>query len=156
MENAGLITYGEYLMLFGDKPPLNQQRSFAGVHAHELAHQWFGDSVTMPWWDDLWLNEAFATFMSSKIVQQWRPSYRASEGLVHSALATMDADGLASARRIREPIADFNDITNAFDGITYEKGARRAEHARRLHRRRGVSRRRASASQTSRRRIAPT
>jgi len=123
MENAALITYGEYLMLFGDTPPLDQQRSFAGVHAHELAHQWFGDSVTMPWWDDLWLNEAFATFMSSKIVQQWRPSYRASEGLVHSALATMDADGLASARRIREPIADFNDITNAFDGITYEKGA---------------------------------
>ncbi len=123
MENVGLITYGESLMLFGDKPPLNQQRSFADVHAHELAHQWFGDSVTMSWWDDLWLNEAFATFMSSKIVQQWRPSYRASEGLVQSALATMDGDGLASARRIREPIVDFNDVTNAFDGITYEKGA---------------------------------
>lgn len=123
MENVGLITYGEYHMLLGDKPPLNQQRTFAGVHAHELAHQWFGNSVTMSWWDDLWLNEAFATFMSAKIVQQWRPSYRAAEGLVQSALATMDVDGLASARRIREPIVDFNDITNAFDGITYEKGA---------------------------------
>ncbi len=123
MENAGLTTYGEYMMLFGDSPPLNQQRTFADVHAHELAHQWFGDSVTMPWWDDLWLNEAFATFMSSKIVQQWRPSYRATEALAQSALATMDADGLASARRIREPIEDFNDITNAFDGITYQKGA---------------------------------
>ncbi len=123
MENVGLITYGEYLMLFGDKPPLNQQRAFADVHAHELAHQWFGNSVTMPWWDDLWLNEAFATFMSSKIVQQWRPSYRATDAIVQSALATMDADGLASARRIREPIQDFNDITNAFDGITYQKGA---------------------------------
>jgi alanyl aminopeptidase len=123
MENAGLITYGEYHVLLGEKPPLRQQRVFAGVHAHELAHQWFGNSVTMPWWDDLWLNEAFATFMSGKIVQQWRPSYRAAEGSVQSALATMDVDGLASARRIREPITDFNDITNAFDGITYEKGA---------------------------------
>lgn len=123
MENAGLITYGEYHMLLGEKPPLNQQRTFAGVHTHELAHQWFGNSVTMSWWDDLWLNEAFATFMSAKIVQQWRPSYRAADGLVQSALSTMDVDGLASARRIREPIVDFNDITNAFDGITYEKGA---------------------------------
>ncbi|HTK97830.1 MAG TPA: M1 family aminopeptidase [Pseudomonadales bacterium] len=123
MENAGLITYGEYLMLLGDNPPLNQQRAFASAHAHELAHQWFGNSVTMSWWDDLWLNEAFATFMGSKIVQQWRPSYRAAEELTQSALATMDADGLGSARRIREPIESFNDITNAFDGITYQKGA---------------------------------
>ncbi len=123
MENAGLITYGEYLMLVGDAAPLNQQRAFASVHAHELAHQWFGNLVTMSWWDDLWLNEAFATFMGSKIVQQWRPSYRAAEELTQSALATMHSDGLASARRIREPIESFNDITNAFDGITYQKGA---------------------------------
>ena len=143
-------------MLFGDKPPLNQQRSFADVHAHELAHQWFGDSVTMPWWDDLWLNEAFATFMSSKIVQQWRPSYRASEGLVQSALATMDADGLASARRIREPIADFNDITNAFDGITYEKGAGVLNMLEGFIGEDGVSRRRTGASQAPRRRHRPT
>ncbi len=124
MENAGLITYGEYHVLFGEKPPLRQQRTFAGVHAHELAHQWFGNSVTMPWWDDLWLNEAFATFMSSKIVQQWRPELpRGRSGWCSPRWRTMDVDGLASARRIREPIDDFNDITNAFDGITYQKGA---------------------------------
>ena len=123
MENAGLITYGEYAMLFGEKPPLNQQRAFASVHAHELAHQWFGNSVTMPWWDDLWLNEAFATFMSYKTVQAWRPSYRASDALIQSSLAAMDADALAKARRIREPIESVDDITNAFDGITYSKGA---------------------------------
>ncbi len=123
MENAGLITYGEYLMLFGDNPPLRQQRAFASVTAHELAHQWFGDSVTMLWWDDLWLNEAFATFMSYKIVERWRPSYRVAEAQVQSLLRSMDADALASARRIREPIENYNDITNAFDGITYAKGA---------------------------------
>ena len=123
MENAGLVTFGEYTMLFGARPPLFQQREFAIVNAHELAHQWFGDSVTMSWWDDLWLNEAFATFMSGKIVQAWRPSYRASEAQIRSSLTAMNGDGLASARRIREPIENFNDITNAFDGITYEKGA---------------------------------
>ncbi len=123
MENPGLVTFGEYVMLLGDHPPLSQQRAFAAVTAHELAHQWFGDSVTMRWWDDLWLNEAFATFMSAKVVQAWRPSYHADEALVRSALAVMNEDALASTRRIREPIADFNDITNAFDGITYQKGA---------------------------------
>jgi alanyl aminopeptidase len=123
MENPGLLTFGEYMMLFGEHPPLPQQRAFANVAAHELAHQWFGDSVTMAWWDDLWLNEAFADFMSAKVVQTWRPSYHADEGLVQSALSAMGADSLANVRRIREPIENFNDINNAFDGITYEKGA---------------------------------
>ena len=123
MENVGLVTYGEYTMLLDQHPPLSQQREFANVNAHELAHQWFGDSVTMRWWDDVWLNEAFATLMSSKIVQAWRPSYRAAESQILSALQVMNLDALASARRIREPIESFNDITNAFDDITYEKGA---------------------------------
>ena len=123
MENPGLVTFAEYVMLFGERPPLPQQRAFADVTAHELAHQWFGDSVTMAWWDDLWLNEAFADFMSAKVVQTWRPSYHADEGLVQSSLAAMSADSLANVRRIREPIEDFNDINNAFDGITYAKGA---------------------------------
>ena len=123
MENAGFITYGEYTMLFGPQPPLYQQRQFANVNAHELAHQWFGDSVTMRWWDDLWLNEAFANFMASKIVQTWRPSYRESDAQIREAFDVMSGDALASARRIRQPIETSNDITNAFDGITYEKGA---------------------------------
>ena len=123
MENPGLITSAEYVVLFGEHPPLPQQRAFANVTAHELAHQWFGDSVTMAWWDDLWLNEAFADFMSAKVVQTWRPSYHADEGLVQSALSAMGADNLANVRRIREPIENFNDINNAFDGITYKKGA---------------------------------
>ena len=123
MENPGLITFNEYVTLFGEHPPLAQQRAFASVAAHEFAHQWFGDSVTMAWWDDLWLNEAFADFMSAKVVQTWRPSYHADEGLVRSALSAMSADSLANVRRIREPIENFDDINNAFDGITYVKGA---------------------------------
>jgi alanyl aminopeptidase len=123
MENAALITYGEYSVLLGPTASLAQQRGYAYIHAHELAHQWFGDSVTMRWWDDLWLNEAFATFLSFKIVQDWEPAYRAEENLVESSLAAMSADRLASARRIREPIETVDDIINAFDGITYSKGA---------------------------------
>ncbi len=123
MENAGLITYGEYMMLLGEHAPLNQQRAYAYVNAHELAHQWFGDMVTMRWWNDLWLNEAYATFMSNKIVQVWRPSYHAAEAQVQSALSVMNDDALASARRIRQPIENTNDINNAFDGVTYQKGA---------------------------------
>jgi alanyl aminopeptidase len=123
MENAALITYGEYSVLLGPTASLAQQRGYAYIHAHELAHQWFGDSVTMRWWDDLWLNEAFATFLSFKIVQDWEPAYRAEENLVESSLAAMSADRFASARRIREPIETVDDIINAFDGITYSKGA---------------------------------
>ena len=84
MENAALITYGEYSMLLGDDAPLAQQRDYASVHTHELAHQWFGDSVTMRWWDDLWLNEAFAEFLSFKIVDEWQPGYHAAEELVQT------------------------------------------------------------------------
>jgi alanyl aminopeptidase len=123
MENPGLVTFSEYFMLFGDHAPLAQKRAFANVTAHELAHQWFGDSVTMAWWDDLWLNESFADFMSAKVVQTWRPSYHEDESLVQGALSAMNVDSLAHVRRIREPIESSNDINNAFDGITYDKGA---------------------------------
>src|SRR5262249_30050970 len=71
MENAGAITFSEYLLLFDAKSAsAGQKRAFASVMAHELAHMWFGDLVTMPWWDDIWLNEAFATWMSGRIVDE--------------------------------------------------------------------------------------
>jgi len=123
MENAGLITFREPLLLMGENPPEDQLRAFTNVMAHELAHQWFGNLVTMPWWDDIWLNEAFATNMASRTVNDVHPEQNASLGEVVSAHGAMGSDSLAAARRIRQPIESDDDIRNAFDGITYQKGA---------------------------------
>jgi alanyl aminopeptidase len=123
MENVGLITFREWLLLIDeDRATENQRRAFAYVLAHELAHQWFGNLVTMPWWDDIWLNEAFATWMGSKVVQTLHPEYRADLGSLASAQRAMRLDSLASARSIVQPIESNHDIKNAFDAITYEKG----------------------------------
>jgi len=122
MENAGLITYRDSLMFIGDDTPTGQRQAYWGVHAHELAHQWFGDLVTMPWWDDLWLNEAFATWMSAHIIQGLKPEFNGQRSRLEGALFAMDGDSLASTRRVREPIQDFTEIAAAFDGITYQKG----------------------------------
>ncbi len=124
MENAGLITYGQSLLLA--KPgqdTLNRRRACASVVAHEMAHQWFGDLVTTEWWDDIWLNEAFATWMADKMIEEWRPEWHADIDRVESRLYAMNLDSLVSARRIRQPIESESDIANAFDGITYQKGA---------------------------------
>ncbi len=122
MENPGLILYRESLLLLGDNPGLKQQRSYANVHAHELAHQWFGNLVTMPWWDDIWLNEAFATWMAHKAVHQWQPDYNFDRRTQSRGQWAMGNDALLSARQIRQPVNNADDIENAFDGITYSKG----------------------------------
>lgn len=123
MENVGLITFREWLLLLDDTPPADQKRAFTNVLAHELAHQWFGNLVTMPWWDDLWLNEAFATWLAARAVEVLDPSQHADVELVADVAEAMEADGLVSARRIREPILSSHDVHNAFDDITYSKGA---------------------------------
>lgn len=123
MENAGAITFRETLLLLDeDEAPEDQRRAFAYVMAHELAHQWFGNLVTMPWWDDIWLNEAFATWMGNKTVRHVNPEYHADVGMVRSVQGAMGADSLVSARQIRQPIESNHDIRNAFDSITYRKG----------------------------------
>jgi alanyl aminopeptidase len=124
MENPGLVTYASSLIL--RKPEdetINSRRAYASVATHELAHQWFGDLVTTEWWDDLWLNEAFATWMTPKIIERWQPGWGAPEGRVRSRATAMGADSLVSARRIRQPIVSDDDMQNAFDRITYDKGA---------------------------------
>lgn len=124
MENPGLITYHQELILAEARDEtLWRQRGYAGTCAHELAHIWFGDLVTMQWWDDLWLNEAFATWMSAKIIHQWKPEWDGDVNMVRSAGRAMASDSLDSARKIRQPIASKHDIDSAFDGITYGKGA---------------------------------
>jgi alanyl aminopeptidase len=123
MENAGLVTYVSTLLL--SKPAdetIRFRRAYASVCAHETAHQWFGDLVTMAWWDDVWLNEAFATWMGGKIIGRWKPDWGSSVARVGTRSFAMDVDSLVSARRIRQPIESDDDIENAFDGITYQKG----------------------------------
>ena len=124
MENVGLITYGESLLLSNPaNDTLNRQRGCASVAAHEMAHQWFGDLVTTAWWNDIWLNEAFATWMASKILTEWKPEWHQDVSTVNDRLYAMQLDSLISARKIRQPIQNNDDIANAFDDITYEKGA---------------------------------
>jgi alanyl aminopeptidase len=123
MENVGLITFREWLLLLDEERATeSQRRAFAYVLAHELAHQWFGNLVTMPWWDDIWLNEAFATWMGNKVMRKLHPEYRVELGELTSAQRAMGVDSLGSARSIRQPIETNHDIKNAFDWITYEKG----------------------------------
>ena len=124
MENAGLITYGQSIILA--KPAedsLERRRGYASVAAHEMAHMWFGDLVTTAWWNDIWLNEAFATWMSSKTIGRWKPEWHAEVSAAVATQGAMAIDSLLSARQIRQPALSNGDIANAFDGITYQKGA---------------------------------
>ncbi len=123
MENAGAITYTERGILLDDSASIQQKRYFALLHAHEVSHQWFGDLVTAKWWDDIWLNEAFASWMGDKSAAAVWPANEFSRETIRGALNVMDTDSLSTARAIRQPIASTGDIFNAFDGLTYEKGA---------------------------------
>ncbi len=122
MENAGAIVYRETLLLMDENAPLNQKRRYVSTHAHEMAHQWVGDLVTPVWWNDIWLNEAFATWMSDKAASAWDPKGEYERSSFRGALGAMQEDSKTNARRIAQPIESNDDIDNAFDGITYEKG----------------------------------
>lgn len=122
MENPGAIVYREYLMLLDDDAALSQKRAYAGVHSHELAHQWFGNLVTPVWWEDIWLNEAFATWMGNKGTTLWQPEGNYDRNTLNSALGAMNIDTLATTRKIREPLIRSENVMDQFDGITYRKG----------------------------------
>ena len=124
MENAGLVTFGEEkLLLDPARASASSRRSQAIVIAHELAHQWFGNLVTASWWNDLWLNEGMATWAEFKLVGKWRPDMGLDVDAVATAHAVMDLDGLGSARAVRQPVVSTSEAEEAFDGITYDKGA---------------------------------
>jgi alanyl aminopeptidase len=122
MENAGAITYREELLLMGDNASMDQKRISLDVQAHEMAHQWFGDYVTPAWWDNIWLNESFATWMQSKISGMVRPDEEWRRATEQAGLEVMRRDELPSARQIHNPVNNPDDIENAFDDITYSKG----------------------------------
>jgi len=122
MENVGAITYDEYLLLMDEDSPVGQRRSYTAVHAHEMAHMWFGDLVTPEWWNDIWLNESFASWMMNKAADGYWPEGDFGRETLKGALGAMSNDSLAAARQIREPVARNEEISDAFDGITYQKG----------------------------------
>ncbi|HKB76312.1 MAG TPA: M1 family aminopeptidase [Myxococcales bacterium] len=123
MENAGAILYREDILLFQPGISAEQTRkSIASVMAHEMAHQWFGDLVTLRWWTDAWLNESFATWMGNRTVQEWDPAYGAWTSFLDGVDYAMGKDGLASARSVRQPLDDIKNVWNQFDSITYQKG----------------------------------
>ena len=123
MENAGAIHYREDLFLFKDGVSSEEGKlGSADTIAHEQAHQWFGDLVTMPWWEDAWLNESFATWMATQMVQRWKPEWNAGIDLQKASSGAMGADALVTARAIRQPLASVKDIMDQFDGQTYQKG----------------------------------
>ncbi len=123
MENAGLITWAESALL---APPQEETIKFkrvqASINAHEMAHQWFGDYVTLAWWDDVWLNESFATWMADRTIEAWQPTWGVAIDRVVDRSNVMAEDTLVSARKIRQEIVTSDDIYNAFDGISYQKG----------------------------------
>lgn len=123
MENAGLVTFREELLLVDENSPLDSQRRLAEVVAHELAHLWFGDLVTMTWWDDLWLNEGFATWMEFKVVDAWRPEMESGSGFLGWLGFAMREDSTRFARSIRQAVRTQTDAFRAFSGVTYAKGA---------------------------------
>ncbi len=124
MENAGLITYGQGLLIWpADEDTTARKRRFASVAAHELGHQWFGDLVTLAWWNDIWLNESFASWIADSIIHRWQPSWQMDVGMVSGRSGSMRGDTLKNSRKIRQPIETKADINTAFDGITYGKGS---------------------------------
>jgi alanyl aminopeptidase len=123
MENAGMIAYGQWLLAKPEEDTPGRQRGRLGTMLHEMAHQWFGNYVTMAWWDDIWLNEGFASWLQFRILRDWHPEWRSRSALAASAGQAMLTDALASARKVRQPIETPGDIGIAFDGITYMKGS---------------------------------
>jgi aminopeptidase N len=123
MENTAAIFYRETLLLADDKASVGKRKEIAKVLAHEIAHQWFGNIVTMQWWDDIWLNEGFANWMMSKPVKAWRPDWQLELEEVSENHMAMSLDALRSTRTVRAKASTPAEIGELFDPIAYEKGA---------------------------------
>ncbi|MFM8552013.1 MAG: M1 family metallopeptidase [Nitrospiraceae bacterium] len=123
-ENLGAITFRETALLVDEQAATHTElERIADVVAHENAHMWFGDLVTMAWWNGLWLNEAFATFMEVLAVDAWKPEWQRWTTFSVSRAAAFAMDGLRSSRPIEYPVRAPKDADAMFDVLTYEKGA---------------------------------
>lgn len=124
MENTGLITFREVLLLIDEQhASVDLSKDVADVISHEIAHMWFGDLVTMQWWDDVWLNEGFATWMSSKPIQAWKPEWNVQLDNVVGTGNTLNSDALQNTRPIHQAAETPAEIQELFDGIAYGKAA---------------------------------
>ena len=124
MENTACITFRENALLLDDqRASVNQHRGVASVIAHEMAHQWFGDLVTMQWWDDVWLNEGFATWMSDKPLESMKPEWNVAMDETLGTVEALNVDSLSNTRPIHQAAETPVEIEGLFDGIAYGKAA---------------------------------
>jgi puromycin-sensitive aminopeptidase len=124
MENAGAVFFRETLLLVDPGTvTLQERKRVAEVVCHELAHMWYGDLVTMAWWNDLWLNEAFATWMAFAVVDDWKPEWKMWHDFQHHRAAALALDALSTTHPIYAEVRSPAEATENFDLITYEKGA---------------------------------
>ncbi|MGA3020526.1 MAG: M1 family metallopeptidase [Candidatus Micrarchaeales archaeon] len=127
MENWGAITFRETRFLGDNNSSLISKQGIAEIIAHEMAHQWFGDLVTMKWWDDLWLNESFATFMGYKTINELFPEWEMEKQLLSDAQKSINsaltADQLRATHPVSTKVNDPKEISSIFDSISYEKGS---------------------------------
>jgi alanyl aminopeptidase len=119
MENAGLVTYRSSLLLLDDEPRLTEQRGPLTTITHELAHMWYGNLVTMAWWDDLWLNEAFASWMEGKITMALYPEQNSQLGLVQEG--AFPADASPTTKAVKKLVRTQTDVMDGL-GLNYSKG----------------------------------
>jgi aminopeptidase N/puromycin-sensitive aminopeptidase len=124
MENTGCITFRELLLLIDEKHgSVDAKRGVASTIAHEMAHQWFGDLVTNQWWDDFWLNEGFATWMSTKPLEAWKPEWNMQLQDVQGAVQAMGTDSLINTHPMHQSVETPEQIVELADEITYVKTA---------------------------------
>ncbi len=123
MENWGLIFFRDSCLLLDEQGASTEmQRRVASVITHEIVHQWFGNLVTMAWWDDLWLNESFATWLACKIIDQWRPEWQSWLAFQEEKEVPLALDAIKNTRPIRSDSTSPAEIEAMFDVLTYEKG----------------------------------